>query len=836
MGHGALLGGGLGAAFGLGGSLTVSAARRSFMSRLAGGAESAVAEAPSGLPLPSVDADAGLREAATHGEDVFAIGAERKPVFLHPGGRSVAEGGPLESDGFTFTKHPNARRSETTVMVDTGALDRAWQKDHLYIAPGEEGIEGRRSAFGNFLRDRPTEPIQAPRINIADDGRVIFTDGRHRFASLRDMGVNQVAVTLPKREIGRLPSPKSVRFAGNLLRTDENIRAIETKSPIVLPSPQRSAVLAKTGGLEGIFSNPVNAALSEANNQAWSAVGRGFGWQTSRYAKEAQRYFDNGTSDLGATMRKYGLIDAGPATLSPDAAAWRAAKSGTPAEILPRAQIALETVGKQIGDLTASSGATIGTAEIRAAFREARAPFSRIAGRESEVAALNAYEDSLLGKLGGTAALEGGNVPVRIQDVLEQRKGLDQIIYGETKTLDPRGRVQILRDARSELESLITKKLDEASGLVPGDMKASYQALKKDYHGLRIITDAAEDSAARAAKGGTFSLTSKIVGAAAHGTGAVIGGMIAGPLGAAAGGLAGGAVGTYATKFLQERGNAAAAAYLSRYAEQAALRAQMQRVNATVAKSAASVLREPAPSAARSAMQEKLSPKAQAASREQARAQVEATQKQATGIVKWIGDFNANPARFSQQMEEAATLVGRVAGPQGAEGYTAATMRAIRFIAAHIPAKERRDPLDPRSIPPLTQDEAERLVRATRYALKPDTILDDFGRGIITPEGLRGAKVLLPQEGSGSFADFQAQLLDHVTDHMLRNRQLTWTQRLNLDKLGIESLRPDRIARLQADMMSAPPEPPPAGQQGPGPLDMKIQHSGFDSVEARLAG
>ena len=123
------------------------------------------------------------------------------------------------------------------------------------------------------------------------------------------------------------------------------------------------------------------------------------------------------------------------------------------------------------------------------------------------------------------------------------------------------------------------------------------------------------------------------------------------------------------------------------------------------------------------------------------------------------------------------------------------------------------------------------------YAVQPSTVFDDFGKGIITPEGLRAAKVLAPE----SFAKFQAQLLEHVTDHMMRNRQLTWSTRLQLDKLGIESIRPQTVARLQANLTAPPPDAPPAGPPpgpppGPGAVDMKIPQTGYDTIEARAAG
>jgi hypothetical protein len=114
------------------------------------------------------------------------------------------------------------------------------------------------------------------------------------------------------------------------------------------------------------------------------------------------------------------------------------------------------------------------------------------------------------------------------------------------------------------------------------------------------------------------------------------------------------------------------------------------------------------------------------------------------------------------------------------------------------------------------------------------SVYDDFARNIVTPEGLRAANELTPQ----SFKEFQDYLKEHVTNHMLAGRTVTWSQRLQLDKLGIQSIRPETIARLQADFLQPLPEAP-AGQNGqaipppPKPLDMKIAQSGFDAIEAR---
>jgi hypothetical protein len=293
---------------------------------------------------------------------------------------------------------------------------------------------------------------------------------------------------------------------------------------------------------------------------------------------------------------------------------------------------------------------------------------------------------------------------------------------------------------------------------------------------------------------------------------------------------------------LRERGNAAAAAYLSRASTRGTFDATVRAFNHRLDGAAASVLTagdkvHPAPTPSKREPRRDIVVRAPGHARA-ARDEEKQTQAQAEQIVKWVGDMNANPMRVTQQVEETAAEIARAIGPKAAEGYSASQMRAIAFIAGYIPVKERRDPLDPRSIPPFMRDEAIRLVRATKYALRPESIFEDFGRGVITPEGLRAAKHIDPD----SFEEFQLKLQSHVENHMLRNRQLTQSQRLRIDKLlgypAGADLRPKSIARRQANYdqaMNDPSGSPPA-PTGNGPVNMNTQQSGFDAIESRMAG
>jgi len=98
-----------------------------------------------------------------------------------------------------FARHPNATRDEIIVMVDPRKLDAAWSADAMYLPPGgigATGIPGRREAFTSFLATG--KAVQASRVSLDDSGVPAFTDGRHRFAVLRDTGANLVGIMVPK--------------------------------------------------------------------------------------------------------------------------------------------------------------------------------------------------------------------------------------------------------------------------------------------------------------------------------------------------------------------------------------------------------------------------------------------------------------------------------------------------------------------------------------------------------------------------------------------------------------------------------------------------------------
>lgn len=128
-------------------------------------------------------------------------------ITLAERARAGAFGGGDVDPNLRFRWHSTAKPQDgmTTVMVDAEALDRAWSMDRgFYIGEGEEGIAGRRKGFQAWREANADAPIEASRINVDRDGRAAFSDGRHRFAELRDAGVDRVAVSIPKTELRNL--------------------------------------------------------------------------------------------------------------------------------------------------------------------------------------------------------------------------------------------------------------------------------------------------------------------------------------------------------------------------------------------------------------------------------------------------------------------------------------------------------------------------------------------------------------------------------------------------------------------------------------------------------
>ena len=99
--------------------------------------------------------------------------------------------------GRVFVK-PERAKTDVEVVVDVAKFDAAWAQSSDHVGPGCTGptISDRYPKFQQWLIDHPDTPIIMPEIGPYESGLPGFTNGRHRFAVLRDMGFEQIPVSV----------------------------------------------------------------------------------------------------------------------------------------------------------------------------------------------------------------------------------------------------------------------------------------------------------------------------------------------------------------------------------------------------------------------------------------------------------------------------------------------------------------------------------------------------------------------------------------------------------------------------------------------------------------
>ena len=215
---------------------------------------------------------------------------------------------------------------------------------------------------------------------------------------------------------------------------------------------------------------------------------------------------------------------------------------------------AVDDRGASIGDLTKNSAATVKVGDVAGAIEKEINAFRGKAGFESIVATLEDYRDSLYHQFGayvkpdGTLSKKlqiGKEIP--LADLNVQRKALDDLMYREQKALDPKLRVEGLRNIRGGLKDLERDAIIREGRI---DAKA-YDTLNREYQALRIAQDATDDSISRGGANRSVGATDYL---------AFVGG-------AAGGGAVGGAAMALANKIARERGSGAASVFLHNLAE-----------------------------------------------------------------------------------------------------------------------------------------------------------------------------------------------------------------------------------------------------------------------------
>lgn len=91
---------------------------------------------------------------------------------------------------------------DALIWVDVEKADAAWRRDDFYIPPGAPNHRLKYDRFGQWLATT-SSPIQMPHVTLRY-WTLSFTDGRHRFAWLRDQGAQTIAVTTDPKTVERM--------------------------------------------------------------------------------------------------------------------------------------------------------------------------------------------------------------------------------------------------------------------------------------------------------------------------------------------------------------------------------------------------------------------------------------------------------------------------------------------------------------------------------------------------------------------------------------------------------------------------------------------------------
>lgn len=90
---------------------------------------------------------------------------------------------------------PKGVPPDETVWISVAKFEASWKRNRAqYIGPGGSGpaIGDRYEKFGAWL-DRGEAAVEIPWVGL-DQGEIAFTNGRHRYAWLRDHGVKSMPV------------------------------------------------------------------------------------------------------------------------------------------------------------------------------------------------------------------------------------------------------------------------------------------------------------------------------------------------------------------------------------------------------------------------------------------------------------------------------------------------------------------------------------------------------------------------------------------------------------------------------------------------------------------
>jgi len=108
----------------------------------------------------------------------------------------------LKDKELPVTLHPIEKKQGNKIAhVNPETFDNAFKKtEWQYVGKnGAGGIKGRYENFANWAKD--AKSMYASNASINPKGIVTFGDGRHRYAYLRDEGIQKIPMSMDKESI-----------------------------------------------------------------------------------------------------------------------------------------------------------------------------------------------------------------------------------------------------------------------------------------------------------------------------------------------------------------------------------------------------------------------------------------------------------------------------------------------------------------------------------------------------------------------------------------------------------------------------------------------------------
>lgn len=568
--------------------------------------------------------------------------------------------------------------------------------------------------------------------------------------------------------------------------------------------------LLKNGGAS--LAESLAPKLQEAaSEQAWKSLS-----PLKKFSEQANARA-GGTAAVGRTLLEEGVLNA-------DAGLVKAGLHGTPDALLPAIQEARARVGARIGEITENSTAKITAGHLFDETQKIVEPLRKKAGFEGIVATLEDYTASLFDKLGATRPTAVGPALVRdtklsVQAVIEQRKALDDLVYREVKSLDPKLRVEFLRDIRSKMENVAVDAIDQAAKAEGNAaLKSELLTLKRKYQHLSIAEDAAETSVSRMATNRNLSLSdyAGAVGAVASGH------PFAAPIVAVG------------HKVARERGNAVAAVALEKLAQIGALKRATVEVDAQLARSAEGMLASKPGARVVPKPQLKAAGRGAPEERESLDVRFRRAQDQ-------VAAMQANPQGFADNLSRHAEQIG-----QHAPNVSAAYTQHVTGIADYLTAQMPQANVPPGTLsigtrkPQFSDSEKAAFVRKFDAATDPKKVLADLEKGRVKRDELDVLRATSPK----LFAELQQHALELASEREAEGKPLTFPEltrmSVNLGVAAHPAFTPQGIRSLQANFAPPPPAggggaPAPhrgGGGKGGGGLGTLGETSALDRIEA----